>query len=172
MISILQADVRDAAILADIGRQTFLESHGHSASPADIETYLAATYTPTQFKEDLANPSHIYYKIFHHDRLAGYSKMVLHAQHSTIVMNPVAKLERLYVLKAFYPMKLGLPLLTHNINISKQHQQLGMWLFVWKENHRAVQFYLNNNFVVVGSHDFSISPTHSNPNHQMLLTYS
>ena len=46
-----------------------------------------------------------------------------------------------------------------------------MWLYVWTENHRAVNFYNNLGFKIVGEYDFKIFETHSNPNHQMLLSY-
>jgi len=46
-----------------------------------------------------------------------------------------------------------------------------MWLFVWTENHKAINFYKKAGFKIVGQHDFQISATHSNPNHQMLLTF-
>ncbi len=53
----------------------------------------------------------------------------------------IAKLERIYLLKEFYNLKLGLDLFNFNADLSKQNKQMGMWLFVWKENKRAVNFY-------------------------------
>ena len=58
-----------------------------------------------------------------------------------------------------------------DIDLSKQNNQAGMWLYVWKENERAVNFYIKNEFVITGSFDFKISDTHSNPNHLMFLKY-
>jgi ribosomal protein S18 acetylase RimI-like enzyme len=46
-----------------------------------------------------------------------------------------------------------------------------MWLFVWKENQRAIHFYKKAGFHIIGSYDFRLTETHSNPNHQMLLKY-
>jgi diamine N-acetyltransferase len=80
-------------------------------------------------------------------------------------------MERLYLLKQFYNLKLGAALLHFNIDLSKRNNQAGMWLFTWKENMRAVNFYQKNGFVIIGSHDFKISETHSNPNHLMLLRF-
>ena len=67
--------------------------------------------------------------------------------------------------------KLGYQLFDFNVNLSKEHNQNGMWLFVWIENKRAVSFYEKTGFKIIGSHDFFLSKTHSNPNHQMLLDY-
>ncbi|MEO9209693.1 MAG: hypothetical protein ABI208_01270, partial [Ginsengibacter sp.] len=74
-------------------------------------------------------------------------------------------------LKEFYNLKMGLELMNFNIELSKSDNQVGMWLFVWIENVRALNFYMKNGFEIIGSHDFKISATHSNPNHQMFLKY-
>jgi ribosomal protein S18 acetylase RimI-like enzyme len=46
-----------------------------------------------------------------------------------------------------------------------------MWLYTWTGNERAVSFYLKAGFKIIGSHNFKISATHSNPNHRMLLEF-
>lgn len=88
-----------------------------------------------------------------------------------IQIENVTKLERLYLLKEFYSLKLGLELFNFNLELSKQNNQAGMWLFVWKENQRAVSFYKKTGFKIIGNYDFKLTETHSNPNHQMLLMY-
>lgn len=40
----------------------------------------------------------------------------------------------------------------------------GDLVFVWKENHRAVTFYLKRGFTITGNHGFKISETPANPN--------
>lgn len=78
-------------------------------------------------------------------------------------------MDRLYLLQEFYDLKLGLKLLEFNIAISKKANQLGMWLYTWAENKRAVSFCLKTGFDIIGKADFKISATHSNPNYLMYL---
>ncbi|MEO6707056.1 MAG: hypothetical protein ABIN04_14540, partial [Ginsengibacter sp.] len=68
-----------------------------------------------------------------------------------------------------YDLKLGYNLFEFNRNLARTNNQKGIWLFVWKENERAIRFYKKNGFEVIGNFDFKISETHSNPNYQMLL---
>jgi diamine N-acetyltransferase len=171
MTSIVKADSNDFELLACIGRQTFIESHGHSASACDIEAYVAEKYSYDFFKEELKNVNNIYYTLFLNKKPAGYSKIILNSSHANIPFHNVTKLERLYLLRDFYDLKLGVELFKHNIQLSKLNGQQGMWLFVWKDNTRAVNFYSRNGFKVIGSCNFKISEDHSNPNHQMLLKY-
>jgi ribosomal protein S18 acetylase RimI-like enzyme len=171
MISIVKAKAEDFQLLADIGKVSFIESHGNSALPADIDSYVNAKYNRDVFKQELNEPQNIYHTIYHDKQPAGYSKIILNSQHSNIQLERVTKLERLYLLKGFYNLKIGLELFNFNIELSKQNNQTGMWLFVWKENQRAVSFYKKNGFEIIGSYDFKLTETHANPNHQMLLIY-
>lgn len=171
MSVILRATKSDFKILADLGRQTFIESHGESASKADIDFYLNEKYTYKALQEELSNADNIYHIIYYEDQPIGYSKIVLNNPPPNIQSHNVTKLERLYLLKEFYKLKKGLELFNFNVELSKTKNQVGLWLYVWKENERAVNFYIKNGFHIIGSHDFQISPTHSNPNHLMFLKY-
>ena len=171
MSSIIRANENDSQILSDIGKTSFIESHGSSASIADINQYVAEKYNPDACKVELSDPKNNYHFILHNEKPAGYSKLIFNAGHSNIQMEHVCKLERIYLLKEFYGLKLGLELLNFNMELSKLNNQEGMWLFVWKENSRAVNFYKRTGFKIIGTHDFKLTETHSNPNYQMFLEY-
>ena len=171
MTSIVKANEADFQLLADIGKISYIESHGNSAKPADINMYLNENYNYEVFKDELRNPENIYHIIYYDKQPAGYSKIMFNSPHSNIQMKNVSKLERLYLLKEFYGLKLGFELFNLNFELSKNSNQAGMWLFVWKENHRAVSFYKKIGFKVIGSYNFKLTETHSNPNHHMFLKY-
>jgi len=171
MTSIVKASESDFELLSEIAKITFIESHGNSAKSEDINTYIIENYNTNAFKEELGDKKNIYYTIYYNNRLAGYSKIIFDSPYPNSQIKNLAKLERLYILKEFYDLKLGLDLFQFNVNLSKENNQMGIWLFVWKENKRAVNFYKKNGFLIIGSHDFKISETHSNPNHQMFLRF-
>ncbi len=171
MISIVKAQDTDAPLLAQVGRQSFIESHGRSATAAVIDEYVAEKFNLEVMQEELSNPASIYHIVYFNEQPAGYSKIIFDAPHSNISLPHVTKLERLYLLEAFYDRKLGAPLLQFNIDLSKQQQQEGMWLFVWTENERALRFYKKMGFEAIGNFDFKLTDAHANPNYQMLLTY-
>lgn len=171
MTTIQKATIHDAATIATIGKQSFLESHGHSASAADIESYISRKYTADAVQLELADPRNIYHLIYYNGQVAGYSKILLNTTHENIPAPNTTCLDRLYLLKDFYDLKLGAKLLEYNINLSKQANQAGIWLYTWTENKRAIAFYHKAGFKIVGSASFSISPTHANPNHVMYLEY-
>jgi len=171
MTSIIRATTSNSELLADIGRLTFIESHGKSASESDIDFYISEKFTYEVFQEELSDAGNIYHILYNQGQPIGYSKIEFNCQTPNIQPKNVTKLGRLYLLKEFYELKLGLELFNFNIELSKNNNQAGIWLFVWKQNERAVNFYRKNGFETIGSYNFEISATHSNPNHQMFLKY-
>lgn len=171
MIQILPISPSDCALLAEMAIETFLDTHSRAASKEIFDPYIAKTYNHEKLTEELLDPQIKYHFIFHNDLPVGYSKIILDTNHQNIDLNPVTKLERIYVLREHHDKKLGLPLLQHNIEVSKSNGDKGLWLFTWVENHRAIAFYQRNGFDIIGHHDFRLSESDTRPNHHMLLRY-
>ncbi|WP_339634061.1 GNAT family N-acetyltransferase [Bizionia echini] len=171
MITIIKADVNHAKLLSEIGKQTFIESHGMSAPESDITNYIHSKFTKNAFLAELSDKDTVFHILYYNNIAIGYSKIIFNVSQVNIPFKQVTKLERLYVLKEFHDLKLGKELFHYNVSLSKRNNQSGMWLNVWIENQRAFNFYKTMGFKIIGSFDFKISETHSNPNHQMLLTY-
>lgn len=171
LISIVKGTPADYVLLAEIGKQTFIESHGESAKKSDIDSYVSEKYNYDFLKTQLNDENNLYHILYYNNEPAGYSKMILNNPDLNIQSKDVTKLEKIFFLKKFYHLKLGTELLNFNIDISKKNKQSGIWLFVWIKNERAIKFYTKHGFKVIANYDFRISPTHTNPNYQMLLTY-
>lgn len=169
--TIVRATETDVHLLSVIGTQTILESHGHSASPEDMQHYVGKNMSEEAFTEELSNTDNLYYIIYSDNEPVGYAKIVLNEPNPNVAAQNVTKLGRIYILKKFLGQPFGKELFDYIQNISKQHDQAGMWLNVWIENHRAFKFYQKQGFKIVGSYDFVVSPTHSNPNHVMYLKF-
>lgn len=170
-ITITKATSQHAEIIAAIAVQSFIESHGHSAPAADIENYVATKYSIAAIADELSGNNNVYYIIYYDQQPAGYSKILLNTPPVGTVAQNFCKLDRLYLLAQFHDLKLGLTLLNHNISLSKENAQAGIWLYTWTSNHRAVRFYTRAGFKITGHTHFRISETHTNPNHQMLLLF-
>lgn len=170
-ISINRATPQDSLLLAGMGKVTFLEAHGNSASEEIVTAYVNQNYSEAVLAAQLNDPGNLYHLIYYSGAPAGYSKIIYNNSNANISSPEVTKLERIYLLKEFYGLDLGRELLDYNIGLSKKQDQAGMWLFVWKENHRAINFYMKSGFRIIGSHDFKLSETHANPNHVMFLKY-
>jgi diamine N-acetyltransferase len=171
MITIEKASIADAEILANTAIETFLETHQEGVPADALQYYLSTKLTLHTIEAELNDPENIFHIVYYNGQPAGYSKIILNKSYPAIESAAVTKLERIYLLKKFFDLKLGAALFVHNANLSKKENQEGIWLYVWKINDRAIKFYTKAGFTIVGSENFKISETHSNPNHIMYLKY-
>ena len=170
-INIRRADESDSQVITHIGRIAVEEAHRSSCSKEDIQQFLNATYNEKAITSELNDPLNIYHVISYKEQIAGFSKIILNASHPNISSENVTKLDRIYLLNDYYDLKLGYQLLNHNISLSKENGQCGMWLFTWVGNTRAVNFYKKTGFDVIGDHKFKVTETHYNENYQMYLKF-
>lgn len=168
-ISIQAINLSEVEMLSKLSRETFIQSHGHSADASDIEKYIDSHFDISSLSTALKDSNIYFSKIYIKEKLAGYTKLILNHSHPSTKLSPISKFERLYLLKDFYGLGLGEKLLEHNIKIAKANHQKALWLYVWTENQKGLRFYEKSNFKIIGEHDFKISDQHSNPNYVMLL---
>lgn len=171
MISIVRLRVEDAPILSEVGSITLMESHGHSAEPETMHDYVSRSFSKAACHAELENEANIFSAIYYNGQPAGYSKIIFNVPQPSVPLEPVTKMERLYLLKEFYDLKLGHHLLKHAVALSVAAGEKGMWLNVWKKNERAIGFYQKQGFEIVGESEFVLTASHSNPNWVMLLRY-
>lgn len=171
MFNIKKATSKDSKLLSSLSKEAFLPAHGHSASEKDIDDYIVKNFSVENFVKELSNLENEYYLIYYNHKVAGFSKVVFNAPNENIKTEEITYMSRLYLLKEFYGLNLGVELFNFNIELSKKNNQDGIWLAVWVENLRAIAFYKKMGLQIVGSYDFKVSETHSNPNHIMYLKY-
>jgi diamine N-acetyltransferase len=171
MISLVQLTPADAPMLAQMGGVSLLQSHGHSAPAEVMQAYVDKSFSVEACRAELEDAGNIFYAAFYNGEPAGYFKTIYNVPHAAIDIQPVTKLERLYLLNQFLDLKLGHQLLQKSIELSKAAGDMGMWLNVWKKNERAIRFYQKAGFETVGESQFVLTETHANPNWVMLLPY-
>ncbi len=66
------------------------------------------------------------------------------------------EIERIYVLKEFHGNKVGQILYDKAIEVARQKNADYVWLGVWEENPRAINFYKKNGFVEFDKHIFKL----------------
>lgn len=171
MVSFFRMTPADAALLARIGGTSLLESHGHSAPAEIMQQYVENSFSEEACRTELTDGNNIFTAVVYNQEPVGYSKVILRTPHSLVDLQPVTKLERLYLLKDYYGHKLGHQLLQEAIRFSESCGDKGMWLDVWQENYRAIRFYQKQGFETVGESRFVLTETRTNPIWVMLRRY-
>jgi ribosomal protein S18 acetylase RimI-like enzyme len=169
MHNIIKATVKDAALLSKLSVASFLPAHGQAASKEIMDNYIAKNFTEQIFVSELMNPDFQYYLIYYKNEIAGFSKVIFNLGNDTISNQNITKMERLYLLKEFYNLGLGKKLFNFNVDLSKENKQSGIWLYVWVENHKAVNFYKKAGFVKIADYNFPLTDKESRPNYVLYL---
>lgn len=142
------------AALQQIGRQTFSETFAESNSAENMAKYLEEAYSLEKLTEELNNPNSFFYFAKLDEKVIGYLKINMGGSQTEIKDNDALEIERIYVLKEFHGKKVGQLLFDKAITIAKELQVAYVWLGVWEENKRALQFYTKNGFVEFDQHVF------------------
>lgn len=158
MIEIKKAKKSDIKILARLGRLTWTESHGHYINNKNnLSKYLDANFSVSKTKEHMDDPNQLFYIMYVDDLPIGYAKLILNAEQEHVASQNNCRLERIFILNDFIPLKIGRRLLTYAEEQAKALQLDTMWLSVYIKNNRAIRFYEKNEFKNVGALSFMVN---------------
>ena len=153
-IKIQQINNSHIAALQQIGRQTFSETFAESNSAENIAEYIEEAYSYEKLSAELNNPDSFFYFAILDEKAIGYLKLNMGGSQTELKDNDALEIERIYVLKSFQGKKVGQMLFDKAITIAKESQVAYVWLGVWEENKKAIEFYSKNGFIKFDQHIF------------------
>jgi ribosomal protein S18 acetylase RimI-like enzyme len=154
IIEIKRATSSDLTLLQNIGRQTFSETFSEKNSEENMKKYLEEGFSVEKLTAELNNPDSEFYFASLENNVIGYLK-INHGQSQTELKDERAmEIERIYVLKDFHGKNVGQLLYQKAIDIALVKKADYVWLGVWEENPRAINFYKKNGFVEFDKHIF------------------
>lgn len=140
--------------LQEIGRKTFYDTFFESDSEESMKTYLATSFSTQKLTAELENPHSEFYLATQNEVVIGYLKVNFGPAQTELQDGNSLEIERIYVLQDYHGKKVGQLLFEKAIAIAKDNSCSYVWLGVWEENHRALQFYSKNGFVAFDKHIF------------------
>ncbi len=158
MIEIKKATPKNTEILALLSRITYIESHGHYIKDKnDLNQYVNHAFSVSKIGQEIRDSQSLFHIIYVNELPVGYFKLVLNDNHKNVPSPDNCRLERIYVLNEFIPMKLGQQLLNNAEEKARELKLDTMWLSVYIENNRAIRFYQKNGFTSIGELDFMVN---------------
>lgn len=153
------AQLKDAAGLAEIGRDTFVETFGKLYTPGDLRNYLDDTYSISRMEADLKDPEVEVRIAFSGRKMAAYCKIGPCKLPFDVGPEPALELHRVYVYQAGQGVGVGRILLAWAIERSRQRGAKNLFLGVWESNERAIALYESRGFEKVGGYKFKVGDT-------------
>jgi ribosomal protein S18 acetylase RimI-like enzyme len=156
--TIRTAGPEDAAVLAALGRDTFVDTFAHLYPPQDLAAFLAQSYTPEAFDVFLGRPDQAMWIAETGGEAIGYAHAGACALPHPDVTHDCRELKRLYVRKGGQGGGLGGRLIAEALGWMAAPGR-SLWIGVWSENHGAQRFYARHGFEKVGEYEFIVGET-------------
>lgn len=142
--------------LQHISRQTFYETFSAGNSEQNMTKYLNEGFSIEKLTAELSDNNSEFYFAVLDNNVIGYLKLNFGQSQTELQDEKALEIERIYVLKEFHGKKVGQLLYDKAIQIARQKNTDYVWLGVWEENPRAINFYKKNGFVEFDKHIFKL----------------
>jgi ribosomal protein S18 acetylase RimI-like enzyme len=143
------ATIEDAKNLCRFARQTFYDTYAWYNNEQDMAAYLGEYFTLAKIKEDINNLHTTFLLALDKDALCGYIKLIWRNRPDVPGMHEKQlEIARLYTDKSFIGKGVGRQMMEACIDFAIKGNANIIWLDVWKENKRAVQFYTKWGFEI------------------------
>nr|WP_253403329.1 GNAT family N-acetyltransferase [Pontibacter sp. HSC-36F09] len=146
----------DIAPLQQISRQTFSETFSAKNTAEDMKKYLEEELAVEKLTAELSDPNSAFYFATMDAKVIGYLKVNSGPAQTELKDDKGLEIERIYVLKEYHGKRVGQLLYDHAIQMARQMKAEYVWLGVWEENPRAINFYKKNGFVEFDKHVFML----------------
>ena len=155
-IEIIKITKIDIDQLQKIGRETFYETFSESNTEENMRNYLEAGFSIDKITTELNDENAEFYFAKIENNVIGYLKLNFGASQTELKSEKAIEIERIYVLKEYHGQKVGQILYDKAIEIAKKKNAEFIWLGVWEENPRAINFYKKNGFIEFDKHIFKL----------------
>jgi ribosomal protein S18 acetylase RimI-like enzyme len=155
-IEIQKVTLNDIDRLQKIGRQTFYETFSAGNSEENMTKYLAEGFSIEKLTTELSDNNAEFYFATLDDNVIGYLKLNFGQSQTELQDDKGFEIERIYVLKDFHGKSVGQILYDKAIEVAKLKNSDFVWLGVWEENPRAINFYKKNGFIEFDKHIFKL----------------
>lgn len=155
-IEIRKVTTNDLDELQKIGRLTFYETFASGNTEENMNKYLNESFSFTNLTAELSDNNAEFYFATIDNKVIGYLKLNFGQSQTELQDNKAVEIERIYVLKEYHGKSVGQLLYDQAIKIARQKNAEYVWLGVWEENPRAINFYKKNGFVEFDKHIFKL----------------
>lgn len=155
-INIKEVNATEVRELQNVSRKTFSETFSSRNTKENMDKYLEEGLSLTKLSEELEDPNAEFYFAFDQHKIIGYLKLNFGNAQTELKDGKAMEIERIYVLKEYHGKNVGQVLFEKAIEIASLQRCEYVWLGVWEENPRAINFYQKNGFVKFDKHIFKL----------------
>lgn len=147
-ISIRPVQSNEATVLQALGASTFRETFETQNSKENLEAYLSKSFALSNVKAQLkALESEFYFAVVD-EEILGYLKLN--------TSEKGLEIERIYVRQTAQGTGIGKAMFEFSLSLAKNRKAEWLWLGVWQENIKAIEFYKRQGMEVFDTRTFQL----------------
>ena len=156
MIQIKSAVEKEAGILSELSRSTFVETFAKDNSKEDMDSYVAQTFSEDKQLIEIQDSKRRIEIAWFENQAVGFLHLYNGPIDPAVKENNALEVLRLYVDSKWHGKNVGAKLMERCFEIAREERTKTLWLGVWEKNFRAQTFYKKYGFHVVGAHIFKL----------------
>ncbi len=148
------ASVADAEMIAALSSSTFYDTYYLYNTPENISLYIEEYFTIEKVTAEIIDTNNTFILAFQQDECVGYVKLCEENFLKELKGISAIEIARLYSKKNLIGKGVGRTLMLSSFDIAMQRNKQIIWLAVWEENQRAIDFYHKAGFKKFSEQEF------------------
>jgi len=153
-ILIRRAGITDAALIAELSRQTFYDSFAASNTKDDIDKFMNEQFSADALIKEVETGDGVFFLAYDGDEAIGYVRMRDGDHYPEFDNLSSIEIARIYAVQSSIGKGVGSAMIKKCIETAKELNRKIIWLGVWEHNKRAIDFYTKWGFEKFGQHEF------------------
>lgn len=156
MISIRLAFKTDAALISKLSQQTFIETFAADNTIENMDLFLEESFSNEILIKEVGVPQNIFLLAFDDEQPVGYAKLIDGKNRIELSAAKSIEISRIYIVKKCIGKGIGKLMMKECIKIAIEKEKEMIWLGVWEQNKKAIDFYLKWGFHKFSTHIFNL----------------
>ncbi len=160
-LTIRFATKNDAALIADLSRQTFYETFAPQNTKEDMDKFMNEQFTQEKLMAEVGAPDNIFLLALEGTEpdnysVLGYARLRENNKPPELGDANTLEIARIYAATNSIGKGVGKLLMKKSLDIATELKKDTVWLGVWEHNQRAIDFYTKWGFEKFSTHVFML----------------
>lgn len=144
----------EVEVLCEVAKATFIATYSDHNTPENMKLYVREHFNYQRMIKEVNQPDIHYFIAIKNEQIIGYTKLNEGAAQTESKFPNTLEIERIYVIPSQHKKGIGALLLQEAIRLARKKDFSQIWLGVWDQNTKAIDFYERSKFYKDGIHPF------------------
>lgn len=146
----------EAQMLADVSTSCFYDTFYNQNTEENMKLFLEKSFNVNVLQQELMQRNNYFFFARLNDEIIGYLKLSDAETPEKLKEYNAIEIARIYIVKEKIGLGAGKNLIDFAVYFAQQMSRQAVWLGVWEQNSRAINFYRKNGFERFGEHIFMV----------------